>query len=95
MDWQPIKTAPKDGTKIDLWVVDKYYETVSEERITNCWWGQPTGHYGGPRHVAPKPQWCVVERDTDGDPYDETVEESEPHWSRKATHWMRVFPPSE
>ncbi len=94
MDWQPIKTAPKDGTKIDLWVVDNYQGTVSGEREPNCWWGQPTGHYGGPRHVAPKPQWCVIANDR-GDIFDDLVEESQPHWTRKATHWMLVVPPSE
>lgn len=30
MDWQPIATAPKDGTRIDLW--------VGGERHTDCAW---------------------------------------------------------
>lgn len=30
--WRLIKTAPKDGTKIDLWVNNK--------RLTNVWWGK-------------------------------------------------------
>lgn len=28
-EWQPIETAPKDGTVIDLWAVD---------RCANCFW---------------------------------------------------------
>ena len=29
-DWQPIETAPKDGTIVDLWVYG--------DRCTNCFW---------------------------------------------------------
>jgi len=34
--WQPIETAPKDGTKVDLWVVDPLGEG---KRIPDCSWG--------------------------------------------------------
>lgn len=30
--WQLIETAPKDGTRIDLWAIDR--------RFTNCRWGR-------------------------------------------------------
>ena len=31
--WQPIDTAPKDGTKVDLW--------CDGERLTDCVWREP------------------------------------------------------
>lgn len=34
--WQPIETAPMDGTKVDLWVVDPLGEG---KRIPDCSWG--------------------------------------------------------
>lgn len=37
--WQPIKTAPKDGTEIDLWVVFKpYRKRPVGARLADCRW---------------------------------------------------------
>lgn len=33
--WQPINTAPKDGTKVDLWVKSKWY---GYHRVPDCSW---------------------------------------------------------
>ena len=40
-NWKPIDTAPKDGTKVDLWVVDEYIKNKQPkngERICDAWW---------------------------------------------------------
>jgi hypothetical protein len=36
MDWQPISTAPKDGTRVDLWLSSS--DGVDQWRETDCWW---------------------------------------------------------
>lgn len=35
--WIPIATAPKDGTRVDLWM---------GSRFTNCYWGKPAHECG-------------------------------------------------
>lgn len=39
--WQPIETAPKDGTKVDLYSVDR------KERYPDCKWLKNEWHYWG------------------------------------------------
>lgn len=40
--WQPIETAPKDGSEIDLWCMDIVGEGF---RATNCSWNPTFGNW--------------------------------------------------
>ena len=81
-DWQPIETAPKDGTVVDLWI--KY--TVEREHLdgreTDCRycdpeWGRPDVEFG---------EFETVEQ----------IEPLRDGGSWRATHWMpRPSPPTE
>ena len=35
LEWQPIATAPKDGTLVDLWL-----DKGDTRRITGCYWSE-------------------------------------------------------
>lgn len=60
MKWQPIETAPKDGTRVDLW--------ADGERVCDAWWNANRGKWMNPQ---PTTNWGipVLEDDeaTDGD----------------------------
>lgn len=73
-NWQPIDTAPKDGTKIDIWAKTwaASSDTFQFERFTNCLWMKgdsmsgssarwlnvPTSYH--PTHWMPLPEPPVV-----------------------------------
>lgn len=66
-EWQPIETAPKDGTRVDLWVE---VSLLGAGRETDCYWDRgawfiPANNYGDgcstydgqmPTHWMPIPE---------------------------------------
>jgi hypothetical protein len=50
-EWKPIASAPKDGTKIDVWFANDF----GGSRWTDVWWRDP-GSLGLSAHV--KPGWA-------------------------------------
>ena len=72
--WQPIETAPKDGTLIDLWL------PKSRTRTTRCYWGRP-------QHACGENEgYCDACPDHDGwvDGEDFVLG----YTSEKPSHWM-------
>jgi hypothetical protein len=82
-DWQPIETAPKDGTSIDVWVREFSIGaggalTVKEDgRVANAFWGLPR-FYGEPPSQTHE-TWCVSDGMSDNN-----IE----FCGRRATHWL-------
>lgn len=48
--WQPLETAPKDGTRIDIWAKAwlSTFDKFTYQRFTNCYWwnGDGLNHKG-------------------------------------------------
>ncbi len=60
-EWQPIETAPKDGTRILVYRPGKHnYPKVGidfwqvNRAPYNCWWHSPSDHQ--PTHWTPLPE---------------------------------------
>lgn len=74
--WQPIQTAPKDGTVIDLFVGGEF-----PGRYADCYWGKPEhccgemGQYCDSDWHSAKPGWVTDFNDFLGE---------------EPTHWMPV-----
>jgi hypothetical protein len=78
IEWQPIETAPRDGTKVDLWIRNVGW---SGYRVTDCFWGcvgsgavlRPfTGQENGWYYQVPGERIMI---------------------DKTPTHWMLVEPP--
>lgn len=65
--WQPIETAPRDGTFVDLWVKEWEYtnDTFTTLRLCDCSWEQEQGwvndagdplRFCFPTHWMPMPE---------------------------------------
>lgn len=78
--WQPIFTAPKDGTPVDLWGINHLRWDKGRERIVNVKWG-PVSNWMGqerddwqhgrgddfePTHWMPLPAPPALSTETDG-----------------------------
>lgn len=63
MSWQPMETAPKDETLVDLWldgrrIVDRYWSRLHSSWAGTEWRGRHTVtviHYDEPAYWMPAP----------------------------------------
>ena len=54
--WQPIETAPKDGSDIDLWV--EYKDRGA--RVPNCGWYEGAWRHNFGRLMMPATHWMPL-----------------------------------
>jgi len=84
--WMDIETAPKDGTKIDVWIEDfkikagKLIKVGEGHRITDVYWGTP--YYGDDRKFDK--EWVIA-----GLPWTEPLESER----SSITGWMPLPAP--
>jgi hypothetical protein len=63
LQWQPIETAPKDGTAIDLWSVGGFrYPSAAWDFIppVNGWGWTDTNHHGSVEEYGPFSHWLLL-----------------------------------
>ncbi len=100
--WNPIETAPKDGTVIDLWM---NCSQAGGHRVTDAYWNEKGEHrtwLDGRWRDVDEPCWYAPNFDYDGaDGCCETRRVYVDHPMQKKwvwdepTHWMPLPPPPE
>lgn len=70
--WQPIETAPKNETVVDLWAVLPEHDPTQGERLANCFWRV----FPGDR--INEGQWCQQYAEAPGSSFE--VDEIPTHW---------------
>ena len=53
-EWQPIETAPKDGTVVDMWHVHGF-------RIADVWWDETDERWSSLMLDSDFTHWSMVE----------------------------------
>lgn len=104
-EWQPIETAPKDGTKVDLWIVDQDgngervvdAEWVADFAFYNRYWHPERGAYS---ESGRRDGWYAPNQgyDYESDFCDEPRRFNDHpkqmrDFFKEATHWMPVPEP--
>jgi hypothetical protein len=95
LGWQPIGTAPRDGTRVLLWCADEFFMHAGfEPRSANIgsWWSsetQPEWPFWSLRRKRGIPDgWAGTVDRKDGEDNDDIW----PVWM-SPTHWMPLPPP--
>jgi hypothetical protein len=88
LKWQPIETAPKDGTEIDVWC---RFGDGGGHRVPDAYWSDKPFGYEGPRGYEQLRGWAAANEGYDGcDHWVGDIEEGD-----TVTHWMpRPAPPA-
>lgn len=80
-EWQPIETAPKDGTEIDLWcIIDGVGQRVADAKF--CF--ETRNGFGDP--IPDIKRWVVWDFDVSATEFLTSV-------YGDITHWMHLPPP--
>lgn len=74
MNWQPIETAPRNGTYVDLWVSGEF-----EGRRADCYWGVPT-HSCGEHGNSCDSEWHFADNDWIDATFNAPLNEVPTHW---------------
>lgn len=61
--WQPIETAPKDGSKVDVWVTPpaRSLSTGGYGRVSDCWFSRGSWWFYDETKYASDPANCRSE----------------------------------